>query len=167
MVLIWISHNIGGEKFQKEVIPSKLLSLFFPPTNVHTHNSLYLNSIWNIGGPHQYVMDNWVSWIIFGCCTGSSFWTFGKLFAASRFQMGAGTQRVYRVRAVIITWLGPLWLRHTIPYLPLRPPVLALWNRVQRQASLCTELSLATTESGKVRATCVQCFHFREFFSWT
>ena len=45
MVLIWISHNIGGEKFQKEVIPSKLLSFFFLPTNVHTHISLYLNSI--------------------------------------------------------------------------------------------------------------------------
>ena len=85
----------------------------------HSHLSVYLKSIGNTA-PHKYLMDSWVWWIIFGCYTGSSFWTSGQLqLPGSRLR--AGTQRVLKVKRCDRHLVQALWFQHTIPYFPPHP----------------------------------------------
>ena len=81
--------------------------------------SLYLKSIGNIG-PHKYLMDSWVWRIIFGCYTGSSFWTSGKLQLPGS-QLRAGTQQVLKVKRCDCHLVQALWFQHTIPCFPPHP----------------------------------------------
>ena len=57
------SCDVGGERVHNEVNPWERLLFFYR----HLH-AVFADpkSIWNIGGPHKYSMNDWILWIIFG-----------------------------------------------------------------------------------------------------